>query len=806
MIRNYLTITFRNFLRDRSYTLINVLGLSIGVTACIIIFLLIDYDLQFDKLHSHYDQVYRVVQRDDSPSGGPGAAVPYPLPKAFRNDFPEVPLVTQVHSQSEAFIRVDDDKFKVENVLFADSLFFEVFDFGVVSGNPRVELGQPGKAFLTQSLADKILKGREHATLKIDNRVAVEVVGIIADPPPSSHITYNMIVSMESFDGDFIGGFALDHWGMTAAGFTYIVLPDNISPESVNERLKPFVRKYLSPEDAQRKSYVLQPLRDIHFGNEFTENPGSVPNASYTQLWVMGVLGLFILVIACINFVNLATALAIRKSKEIGIRKTLGAARPQLAAYFLGETLMLTAVAVLISLCIVEWTIPWLNGFLEKNLDMRLFSNPTLWLFLLALTTLVTVLSGFYPALILSGYNPSVVLKNKITTQRSGSAGVRKVLVVCQFMIAQVLIMGTLIISNQMQYVSNTSLGFDKEAVVNIPIPDNDPDKIASLRARLEPNADIRHVSISIGAPTSSNSFGTGFFLSDRGPEDRYSVSVKSVDRHYLETYGLKMKAGRWFNEADEKSADVGLPDSLRRYGYIINEVASEKLGFSPEEALGKRITTGIYSINAEIVGVVENFHVASLHDEIKPVVMLVVPQFYYDAGVKLNMHNIRATLAFIETQWKEVYPDYYFEYNFLDEELAEQYRQDDRTFTLFKVFAGVSIFIACLGLYGLISFMANQKLKEVGIRKVLGASMASIVLLFSKEFIKLIVIAFVIAAPLAWYFMTQWLDNFAYKTTISPLVFVIALVCTLLISLLTVSYRSVRAAMTNPAETLRTE
>lgn len=462
-------------------------------------------------------------------------------------------------------------------------------------------------------------------------------------------------------------------------------------------------------------------------------------------------------------------------------------------------------MAVLISLCITEWSLGWLNNFLDKGLSLDLIGNIWLLLFLVVLIIAVTLLSGFYPAMILSGYNPAIVLKTKMVQGSAGGA-VRKILVVFQFMIAQVLIIGTLIIAEQMQYFKNKPLGFEKQAIINVPMQ---PEQklLDSFRARVESNEHIRQLTFSLGAPTSDNNFGTNFFLSEKGRDAVYSITVKPVDRHYLDVYGIKLKAGRWFTEADERLADSSIPDSLQKHVYIINEAAVKQLGFnSVEEIIGKNITTGVNRIDAEVVGVIEDFHASSLHNPIEPVVMMIYPFFYYDAGMKIDMAHATETIAFLEKNWSELFPEYYFEYQFLDEKLDSLYRQDERTFTLFKIFAGISIFIGCLGLYGLISFMANQKLKEVGVRKVLGATTASIVLLFSQEFIKLIVVAFVIATPLAWFSMSQWLDGFAYRISIPWTVFGIALLSTLVISLVTVSYRSIRAALTNPTETLRTE
>ncbi len=813
MIKNYLRITLRNFLRNKNYTLINILGLSIGVTSCIVIFLLVSNDLSFDKFHSKYEYIYRVVKESKSSSGiDYRTTTPYPFAKAFRNDFEDVPLITQLHSQDEVLMKIGTEKQRVKNVIFADSLFFDVFDFTVLSGNPKVELSEPGKVFLTKSLADKILKGNERATIKLDNKIELEVVGIIADPPANSHISFSMVVSMPSLTPEFIG-FPLDRWGMTIAGFTYIVLSDGLQPSTIEDRLKGFATKYLSEGDAATESFRIQPLKAIHFDEVYTKNPGTPANADISDLIVMGIMGVFILAIACVNFVNLATALAIKKSKEIGIRKTLGAKRSQLAAFFLGETFLLTVFSVVISLCAVEWLLRWLNNFLEIKLELSLLSNPVLIGFLMMLILFTTVLAGFYPAIILSGFNPLAVLKNKISVQGSSGATVRKVLVVFQFMIAQVLIMGTLVIADQMKYFNRKPLGFEKDAVINVAIPENKRELMESFRTRLEANPDIQSISFSLGAPTSDNNIHTGFFLTEKGGQENYNVEMKPVDRFYLETYGIKLKAGRWFSESDEKEANRPVsPKEIEssneiEFVYIVNESAAKRLGFSnPSEIIGKKITTGFYDANKEVVGVVEDFHTASLHDEIAPVVLMILPEFYYEAGLKIHPENFNKTIDFIEENWTQVFPEYNFEYEFLDEYLAKLYQHDERTFTLFKIFACISIFIGCLGLYGLISFMASQKLKEVGIRKVLGASVSSIMILFSGEFVKLIVIAFLIAAPLAWYFMNQWLQEFAYRIPISWTVYVIGIVSTLIIAILTVSYRSAQAAATNPAEILRTE
>ncbi len=526
-----------------------------------------------------------------------------------------------------------------------------------------------------------------------------------------------------------------------------------------------------------------------------------------TNLFVLGLLGLFILIIACINFVNLATALAVKKSKEIGIRKTLGAKRIQLTTYFLSETLLLTLFAVLISLGLVEWSLPWLRNFTEKELYLNLFSNPSLILFLILLVVTATLFSGFYPAVILSGFDPVAVLKNKINARGSSGSAVRTMLVVFQFVIAQVMIIGTLIVTDQMNYFHSKPLGFKSAAVINVPLPKNDKSLLDNFRSRLEANPNIGSVSFAVGAPTSESGIGTGFFLEEKGPTENYPVNVKTVDYRYKDTYGIQMKAGRWFLEGEERAAIDTTLKNDERYTFIINEAAAGRLGFaSAEEAIGKRITTGLYDITAPIVGVTEDFHTSSLREKIDPVMMIIFPSLYYDAGILVNTTNVSETIDFIKEAWTGIFPEYYFEYEFLDQHLAELYRAEQRQLVMFRIFSGVSIFIGCLGLLGLVSFMANQKIKEIGVRKVFGASVPSILMIFSKEFVRLVVIAFLLAAPLSWYLMKRWLENFEYHVDIHWSVFVVGFLVTAFIALVTVSYRSVKAGLTNPVDSLRTE
>jgi putative ABC transport system permease protein len=804
MIKNYLITTLRNFVRHKSYSLINVVGLSIGVTACIVIYLLISYELSFDKFHSKYDNIYRVVEQSSRAGRTDfSGAVPYPLTPAFRNDFPDIPLVTAIDYHDEVLMKVGTEKRRVSNVIFADSLFSDVFDFQFLSGNPKVELGQPGKVFLTKSLADKIMHGKEHVTIKLDNELQLEVAGIVADPPATSHLSFSMIVSFPSLTTDFMNGLGIDEWGITASGFTYFVLPSHLSSASVDKRLQAFIKKYEPSKEGQDK-YLVEPLSDIHFSRVYTQTPGAVPNGNISNLIVLAVLGVFILAIACVNFINLSTALAMKKSKEIGVRKTLGATRSQLTFYFLGETFFIIVLSLLLSLCAAELLQIWINGFMGKQLDMDITGDLSLIAFLSGLVVVATLLSGYYPAAILSGFNPDTVLRNKVSAHGS-SSGVRKGLVVFQFTIAQILIIGTVIVSNQVAYFREKPLGFDKEAIINIPIPDNKVALLESFRTRLQSVPGVGAISFSLGGPTAENQFGTGSFITANGKDTEFDIDMKPADLFYKDVYGLHLKAGRWFTEAEERSANAGGEDAT--HVYVVNEAYVKKAGFSDaEQILGKMITTGLGDINAEVIGVVEDFHDQSLHGEIRPTVLISFPFFYYNAGVRISPKAFNEAGNSIQKAFEDVFPEFEYQYEFMDQFLAKLYRDEEQTYTLFRIFAGVSIFIGCLGLYGLISFMANQKLKEVGIRKVLGASVESIVMLFGREFVKLIFIAFLIASPITWYFMRSWLNGFAYRAPIQWTAFAVGIGATLLVALITVGYRSIRSALANPVEALRSE
>ena len=804
MLKNYLTIAVRSLLRKKAYTLINVAGLALGITTCVIIFLIIKHELSFDTSFSKAKNIYRIVRNSTDASGlSKSCITPYPLGAALKNDYPDL-LSTQFHFQFESQMTIDEEKSRVRNIVFADTSFFDVFDFEVVSGNAKKELAQPGKVFLTEEFASKLAK-KDVKRIKLDNLLELEVVGIIRMPAAPTHMAINMVASRATLTNEVARkflGFTIDQWGLNSAGFTYVALKDDQTRESLESTFPALIKKYYQPEDAARESFLLQPLSEIHFNTEYDDNPGTAP-VSTSMLAILGVIGMFILVIACVNFINLSTALSVHRSREVGIRKTLGAQQPQLAMQYLGEAFLLAAMAGVISIVAAEIVAPWMASFLENDIQLDFLHDVWLLAFLAGAVLFTALLAGSYPALVLSRFNPVHALKNRLTNRQEGAVPLRKVLVVLQFFIAQVLIISTLVVNSQLNFFRSRPLGFTKEAVINVALPQHDAQKLEAMRNKLLADPDVKDVSFSLGAPTSDMNFGTGMFLTAKGGENRYGVNIKPVDTHYKDVYGLELIEGRWFTESDEKLGNV---KDTYKWVYVVNEKAVKTLGFSsPKDIIGESVTIGFNDHAGEVIGVVKDFNVASLRQELRPVLMLPF-NMAYSAGIKISTTHTTDVIKKIEEAYNTQFSEYLFEFTFLDQYIERLYRDEEKMFAMFEIFAGIAIFIGCLGLYGLASFMAEQKNKEIAIRKTLGASIGNIVANFSREFVILIAIAFVAAMPLVWFAMNRWLQEFAFRIEISWIVFVMGIASTLAIAFLTVGYRSLRAARTNPVEALRSE
>ena len=719
----------RSLWRHKSFTLINLLGLSIGIAAVVLIFLIADYEKSFDSFHSDSEQLYRVVSKTERADKIEyDANVPYPTGRFLREEYPGV-QATQLHFSTKMSVRIgNEEPFREKEVVFADSLFFKILDFGSIedfwiSGNQGTALTRPGQVVLTESTAKRYFGNQNPMgkLLLLDNKVEVEVAGIVKDVPPANHLPFSMLVSYSTLNSELISGLDLNSWNFTANGYTYVRLQPNTAKSTIEAALQAIENRNAEHDRARKSTYFLQPISDIHFEPAF-ESSNKTYTVSPSYLNMLLLLGGFILLIACVNYINLSTSFAFTKSKEVGIRKTIGASKGQLFFHYMLETLTITVSATIIGIVLAIVLLPTVNQLLDKSITAAsLLELPFLLGTLLAIG-LITFISGAYPALILSGFNPINSLKNQLAMPGKSSVVLRKALVVFQFTTSCALIICTLVIARQMHYFQNKELGFDKEAVVEVRLPEGDSVKLESFRTLLQNQTGVKGITFGIGAPISTSGLSVGLKAPELSTTIDYSAKVIPSDRNYQETYKLKMLAGRWYLPSEEKNIGSAV---------VVNRTMVKTLGYvNPEDAIGKSIQLGLNDIKPTIVGVVEDFHTSSLHNDIMPVALTPFPYFHRAAGIRITPENMQNTLAGIEAAWKQVYPNSVYQISFVDETLAEQYAQETRDYQLFKAFSIISIFICCIGLWGLISFVVVRKTKEIGIRKVLGASVGGIVLL----------------------------------------------------------------------------
>ncbi|MEP6726814.1 MAG: ABC transporter permease [Bacteroidota bacterium] len=795
MIKNYFKIAWRNLNRNRSYAFINVVGLSLGVACAILIFTLVTYHLSFDAFHTNKARVYRLVTEWHDETVGHSAAVPQPLGKSFRNDYTFSEKTARVVDYRNTLISLqgaDNKKFKEESgVVFAEPAFFEILDFPLLKGNKKTVLVQPNEAIITEKIAHKYF-GKEEATgktIRLNNHINFIITGILKDLPPNTDRQQEIYLSYSNLR-DHNAWIASDSsWGGVYSGSqAFTLLKPGITVAQVNKALPQIVNKYYTGRDTKVWQFKLQPLADIHF------NPDFDGYADKKYLWALFFIGLFLIVTACVNFINLATAQALNRSKEIGIRKVLGSLPAQLFWQFIAETTLITLVAVVLGYLIAELAMPWLNDLFTSNMHLHLFSSVQLPVFLLLLLVTVVFLSGSYPGLVLARFQPILALKSKLSQKSIGGFSLRRILVVTQFAISQMLIIGTIVIASQMHFSKSSDLGFSKDAIIMLPIPQKDKIKMNTLKTRIAGVGGVEKISLCWQAPAASSNNNTNIRYDTRTEDEHWGINLKTADDQYLSTFGIKLVAGR----------NIFPSDTLREF--LVNETFVKKLNLkSPDEVIGKQIKiNGISS--APIAGVVKDFYNYSFHNEISPICIMAGYEDYANCAIKVNANNIKSSLVAFEKIWNETYPDYLYNYQFLDDRIKDFYNMDTIMLKLIESFAFIAILIGCLGLYGLVSFMAVRKTKEIGVRKVLGADTKNILWLFGKEFSRLLIIAFVIAAPLAWWAMHLYLKDFTYRITIGPGIFLLAILVTFVIAAITVGYRSIKAAFINPVISLRTE
>jgi putative ABC transport system permease protein len=789
MLKNYFITALRFINRYKAYSIINVLGLALGIASCLIIFLVVRYELSYDRFNEKADRTYRITLHalDFNP------AVSMAVVPAMRNDFPELERVSQVWQRSSGLIKVGQARFAEKNYLFADEQLPYVFDYQWLAGDRKTALAAPNSVVLTEKIAHKYFGEADPMgqVINLDNQYNLKVTGIIKDLPGNTHLGFLFMVSFATIRND-IKGMMTNFYSIANGSFAYLVIPKDYSIEKIRNRIKPFIIKNWGADIAKEATLILQPVLDIHFDQRYLNDTISQTTSKNTY-WALAAVAVLIIIIACINFINLATAQAIRRAKEVGVRKVLGSSRAQLIGQFLGETSILVLLSLLFGIIITVLFLPLAEKWLDIHINARLLAQPEVIGLLGSIIIAVILLAGLYPAFVQSAFRPVESLKSKTAVSFQG-LGLRKSLVIIQFAISQILIVGTLVVAYQMNFFQNQDLGFNKEAVISFNVPDQTKTEV--LRKQLEDNPGVKEICFSSAAPVFNDQF-TNFNAPEYGITKDDVTEVKFIDERYTDMFALKMLAG-------EKIIKTPAKDTANNA--VVNQAMIQKLGFQdPHQAIGKHFYFNGRT-PATIMGVVQDFQSESKHKKIRPCILIYEADNFYCASVRIQPRGMNQTIARIDKSWSSLFPNDLFSYEFLDDHIANWYRQEQKEYTAFRLFSVVAILIGCLGLYGLVAFAAAQRIKEVGIRKVLGASLPDIVFLFAKEFIVLIAIAFLIAAPVAYYFMNNWLNNFAYRISISGWLFLIAILVSVLIAAFTIAYQAFRAGRVNPVKSLRME
>ncbi|MES2006192.1 MAG: ABC transporter permease [Bacteroidota bacterium] len=817
MLRNYFKIAWRSLMKNKIFSFINIFGLSIGLTCCLLIALYLNNELNYDKQHPDADRIYQLgttfVKQDEVRDM---ANTPAPMAAMMQQEFPEVEETVRLlglFGEDKTLIRYNESNapavsFYENKGFLTDPGFFHFFKYDFTEGDPKHALDNPNTVVLSDEIAHKLF-GKQPALNKIihissgtNGENEVTVTGVFKTSHTPTHIDGRFFMA---FKGGAMEQYSLrsNNLAYNNMFFTYLKLKKGTHPQQLEAKFPAFINKYAGDDLKAAgfyKKQFLTALTDIHLNTRTRENV--TPTGSMTYLYILGSIALFALLIACINFMNLSTARSSKRSAEVGIRKVLGAKKSSLINQFLGESLLMSLVAFVFAIVLTAICLPAFSAASGKDLYLSLNDHKWILTGFFVLSVITGLLAGIYPAFYLSSFKPVSILKSKSATNSFAAISIRKGLVVFQFVISAVLIISSVVISNQMQYMRSKDLGFTREQEMIIPLRSKAAKHTyQSLLAELGKLPDVASVGASTYYPGIFNPSDMGLYREGNTVNSAQITKVNNVDENFLQTIGIKLVAGRGFSKA--------FPGDTAR-GMILNEEAVSKLGFaSPQEAVGKILYTGAGGLanSIEIVGVVKNFHFQDLHLPIAPFGFGLnnKPDYNY-LLVHTNSANLSSLLSRFTKVWQQLNPLEPFEYNFLDEEFQKNYQAQDRLAAIVKYFTIIAILISCLGLFGLATFSAEQRTKEIGIRKVLGASVSNLVVLISKDFIKLVLIALVLASPLAWWIMNRWLQDFAYRTSISWTVFALSASIACLIAFITVSTQAVRAAIANPAKSLRTE
>ena len=786
MFKNYIKITFRHIKRHKGYSFINIAGLAIGMTCCILILLYIQYELSYDKFHEDAQDIYRIAfeipDRIDMNASSFGLLAP-----ALMQDFPEVQSAARIR-RLESTVFYKDHAFTEKNFFLADPRFFDVFTFPVISGDPENALSQPFSVMITQEMTEKYFGDEDPIgkTMLIDNKHDYKITGILKNPPQNSHFKFDFLASFITIDKIW-EDYSLS-WMNTNRILTYVKLQENFNPDDLERKFPEFLKRY-GREDVV---FHLQPLTGIHLHGTIRNDIEA--NSDIRYVYIFSVIAFLIVLIACFNTMNLSTARSVYRSKEVGVRKVVGAERKHIIRQFMSESIIFALAALVISVFLIKLLLPAFNSLVDRNLSFNFFSDNEILLGLFILAIIVGFISGSYPALFLSSFHPVHILKGMRV--HKGSSAFRNFLVVFQFSISIVLIIGTLVIYQQLHYIKTRDLGFHKEQIVIVDIKDENLKNVyQTMRNDLKQNPRILGASFSCDLPNEIDARNS-YRWEGQTEENRWQLfNTAAVDNEFIDLLGLELTMGRNFSE--EFPSD--------KQACILSETAVRTIGW--ENPIGKRFG---YREEGRVIGVIKDFHHLSLHSAIGPTVFLHVDK-ETDLNlnyllIKINSGDIPGTLAFIKKKFKEYSAHYPFSFTFLDDRVDRMYRTDNKLGQILNVFSFTAIFIACLGLFGLAAFTAERRTKEIGIRKVIGATVSNIFFLLSREFIKLVLMAFILAWPIAYFAMNRWLQGFAYRTHVGMAAFILSALSAFVIVLVTISYQSVKAATANPVDSLRYE
>ncbi|HTE27689.1 ABC transporter permease [Flavitalea sp.] len=788
MIKNYFKIAFRNITRHKAYALINISGLAIGMACSILILLWVQHELSYDRFHKNADHIFRITCNASDFKAAVNTAG---MPAGLKAELPAVRNFVRLSHLTTTLFEAGENKFQEKNTFYADSTFLEIFSFPLIAGNPTTALARPDAVVLTQSMAKKYF-GKNQAlgkTLKRNNGDFVTVTGIFADLPPNSHLKFDFIMPMSAIantDQDL----KINTWG-NFNYYAYLLLDKTVvaGTASAKKFEKQMDAIYKTKQPKFKINFQIQPLTSIHLHSNLQVDLPGHGNVQYVNIFL--IVAVFILVVACINFMNLATARSARRAREVGIRKVAGAKRGQLIQQFMGESLVISFLALLIAIGLVFIFLPLFNNIAGKKLSIN-FMDGKIWLGLAGMALATGLVSGSYPALFLSGFRPVKVLKGSLN-KSGGSLFFRNTLVVTQFIVSIVLLIGTVVVYKQLNFIHKRNIGFDKENLLYMPMTGEMWGKLDAMKAALKQNPLTTEFTIINDLPTNLTSGTIDVVWEGKDPKSQVVIPNLAISENFIRIFKMQLLSGRDFSESFKGDSS----------NFLVNETALKVMGIKTSEAVGKSLS--MWGNKGVIIGVVKDFNFKPIQQPIEPLV-LNLNRWGGFVIVRTSPGNSEATIKALKRISDDLNPAYPFAFNFLDQDIANLYQGEQRLGTLFNIFAVLAILISSMGLYGLSAFLAEQRRREIGVRKVLGASVFGIMYLLSTGFTKLILLAILIAIPVSWYFINSWLESYAYHIDISWLIFVVASIIALMIAWITVSYESLKAAVTNPVRSLRSE